>query len=573
MKDVVILKLLENIKNLQEKDLNVLKKIDYITFVSSKEKASALGMLKCYIISIDPLIDFEELDSFVQNNPEINDENILKLIQNLANKRILNKTLKKIHDSLLRLMNEKQLSRYFLVYLTYNKKNELILKYRDLFKVSRLLDAIEDFSSMVDTVNLLINFENDYQHRIKVLTKFLEEIKNFEDKPFFDINKDVINVIDPALMNIIYEFIIDYQLKEGEALNSKNNSQDFKNSLENLLVKHKISLNSFNNIEKIVKYGNLANIEAILTTFSKATIDISLFDSETFSDILIFTDPKNLDYLMVLLNKKIIDVKFIYQNPGIFLSETSTYKDLFIEKPSFEKILANFNLLSTLNLDFSKHYNNEILLMDKKILLTNSKTLMEYKTVLKNKKLWCSLLFNANLFKLIDFFEENGINYSHINFDNISLDIDINFLIKRLYLALNCNIPLFKNNMIDLDILNKIKNKDLDEYIPSETNYHIPIDILEEFKKNKFNGFIQETDSLIDFKEFNQSHDGNIYFGDNIIISKTKVMRNFSIIYHKNDKYSINDLIFYALIYDSFLNKNEIDQIKNCIEKNGLNKK
>ena len=50
-------------------------------------------------------------------------------------------------------------------------------------------------------------------------------------------------------------------------------------------------------------------------------------------------------------------------------------------------------------------------------------------------------------------------------------------------------------------------------------------------------------------------------------------MRNFSIIYHKNDKYSINDLIFYALIDDSFLNKNEIEQIKNCIKKTSLNTK
>ena len=71
--------------------------------------------------------------------------------------------------------------------------------------------------------------------------------------------------------------------------------------------------------------------------------------------------------------------------------------------------------------------------------------------------------------------------------------------------------------------------------------------------------------NLIKFDEFLNSHDGNMYFGNNIIISKNKFLRNLTILINL-ENYSLDELIFYALIYDSFLSDKDIKLIKSNLK-------
>ena len=177
------------------------------------------------------------------------------------------------------------------------------------------------------------------------------------------------------------------------------------------------------------------------------------------------------------------------------------------------------------------------------------------------------LIINPSLFKLIDFFLENGLDFSNINFDNINRETNIYCLIKRLYLASSCNLPIFKNNMIDLTLLAYIEDKDLSEYIPSETEYFIPKDILELLQNNNSMTINEDIGSIDVIKQMFTPKDGIIYFSDNLMISRNKLLRNLSVILSKKDKYSIDNLIFFALIYDSFLSNDEINLIRNQIKK------
>ena len=182
-----------------------------------------------------------------------------------------------------------------------------------------------------------------------------------------------------------------------------------------------------------------------------------------------------------------------------------------------------------------------------------------------NKNLWCSLIINPSLFKLIDFFIENGVDYSKLSFTNLNNYQQIELLIKKVFIALNCNIMFIKNNMIDIGILNTIKDEEIDNYVVSETNYNIPVDILDEFKKTKTIGINYGVENLVKFDEFLNSHDGNMYFGNNIIISKNKFLRNLTILINL-ENYSLDELIFYALIYDSFLSDKDIKLIKSNLK-------
>jgi len=199
--------------------------------------------------------------------------------------------------------------------------------------------------------------------------------------------------------------------------------------------------------------------------------------------------------------------------------------------------------------------------------MDNIKLLRIYANSFNNQNLWCALIINPSLFKLIDFFLESGLDFSNINFDNINRETNIDCLIKRLYLASSCNLPIFKNNMIDLTLLAHIEDKDLSEYIPSETEYFIPKDILELLQNNNSMTINEDIGSIDVIKQMFTPKDGIIYFSDNLMISRNKLLRNLSVILSKKDKYSIDNLIFFALIYDSFLSNDEINLIKNQIKK------
>ena len=481
-----------------------------------------------------------------------------ELLESIVENRFNNKT-KKTYEIISKYLNTDEIRAYF-EFVTFITKDESTIP--NIIK----LNSSDDYSNVRSKVSSAINkslkvIQNnlDLQERIfKSFETFMKEFKDIEKNPFINVPKEVINSLNEKELYQLYLFLSKMQ---KENLNSskitKNNS--IEEEIEILLNKYNLSLTLFNNKDLIIK-RNIKELEEILKALDKGKIDFSKFNEQDFFNILVYGNIKDIKYIFTLYESKIINEEFIYLNPTIFLNENSN-----IPNPLFNKLVNNFRLLESLNLTYDNYYDNQILLLDHERLILNIQLLKTYMKKFSNKNLWCSLIINPALFKLIDFFIENGVDYSKLSFTNLNNYQQIELLIKKIFIALNCNIMFIKNNMIDIGILNTIKDEEIDNYVVSETNYNIPIDVLDEFKKTKTVGINYGVENLVKFDEFLNSHDGNMYFGNNIIISKNKFLRNLTILINL-ENYSLDELIFYALIYDSFLSDKDIKLIKSNLK-------
>lgn len=481
-----------------------------------------------------------------------------ELLESIVKNRFNNRT-KKTYEIISKYLNTDEIRAYF-EFVTFITKDESTIP--NIIK----LDSSNDYSNVRSKVSSaiakslkVIQNNLDLQERIfKSFETFMKEFKDIEKSPFINVPKEVINSLNEKELYQLYLFLSKMQ---KERLNSskitKNNS--IEEEIENLLNKYNLSLTLFNNKDLIIK-RNIKELEEILKALDKGKINFSNFNEQDFFNILVYGNIKDIKYIFTLYESKIINEEFIYLNPNIFLNENSN-----IPNSLFNKLVNNFRLLESLNLTYDNYYDNQILLLDHEMLILNIQLLKTYMKKFSNKNLWCSLIINPSLFKLIDFFIENGVDYSKLSFTNLNNYQQIELLIKKIFIALNCNIMFIKNNMIDIGVLNTIKDEEIDNYVVSETNYNIPVDILDEFKKTKTIGINYGVENLVKFDEFLNSHDGNMYFGNNIIISKNKFLRNLTILINL-ENYSLDELIFYALIYDSFLSDKDIKLIKSNLK-------
>ncbi len=481
-----------------------------------------------------------------------------ELLESIVKNRFNNRT-KKTYEIISKYLNTDEIRAYF-EFVTFITKDESTIP--NIIK----LDSSDDYSNVRSKVSSaiakslkVIQNNLDLQERIfNSFETFMKEFKDIEKNPFINVPKEVINSLNEKELYQLYLFLSKMQ---KERLNSskitKNNS--IEEEIENLLNKYNLSLTLFNNRDLIIK-RNIKELEEILKALDKGKINFSNFNEQDFFNILVYGNIKDIKYIFTLYESKIINEEFIYLNPNIFLNENSN-----IPNSLFNKLVNNFRLLESLNLTYDNYYDNQILLLDHERLILNIQLLKTYMKKFSNKNLWCSLIINPSLFKLIDFFIENGVDYSKLSFTNLNNYQQIELLIKKIFIALNCNIMFIKNNMIDIGVLNTIKDEEIDNYVVSETNYNIPVDILDEFKKTKTIGINYGVENLVKFDEFLNSHDGNMYFGNNIIISKNKFLRNLTILINL-ENYSLDELIFYALIYDSFLSDKDIKLIKSNLK-------
>lgn len=539
--------------------VDALAKKELIESLPAKASFDKLNeqFLYFFILALKPNILVKDL---IEDFKGINFNSYLhsELLESIVKNRFNNRT-KKTYEIISKYLNTDEIRAYF-EFVTFITKDESTIP--NIIK----LDSSDDYSNVRSKVSSaiakslkVIQNNLDLQERIfNSFETFMKEFKDIEKSPFINVPKEVINSLNEKELYQLYLFLSNMQ---KERLNSskitKNNS--IEEEIENLLNRYNLSLTLFNNKDLIIK-RNIKELEEILKALDKGKINFSNFNEQDFFNILVYGNIKDIKYIFTLYESKIINEEFIYLNPNIFLNENSN-----IPNSLFNKLVNNFRLLESLNLTYDNYYDNQILLLDHEMLILNIQLLKTYMKKFSNKNLWCSLIINPSLFKLIDFFIENGVDYSKLSFTNLNNYQQIELLIKKIFIALNCNIMFIKNNMIDIGILNTIKDEEIDNYVVSETNYNIPVDILDEFKKTKTIGINYGVENLVKFDEFLNSHDGNMYFGNNIIISKNKFLRNLTILINL-ENYSLDELIFYALIYDSFLSDKDIKLIKSNLK-------
>ena len=170
-------------------------------------------------------------------------------------------------------------------------------------------------------------------------------------------------------------------------------------------------------------------------------------------------------------------------------------------------------------------------------------------------------------FDIFDILIENGIDIDLLDENVLSKD-DIENFIKRIYICLSLNIPIYTksgninrsfllgnnfyaqdDSLDDYILKSRYENEELNNYIKNNlrNKIHYDINIIEEYKR----------------LEMFKSKDELYYDIDGIIISRPKVMRNLTLFHNSN---LINkDSILTSIIYNSYLSDEEIELIKKRI--------
>lgn len=560
-------KILRNYTDSLNKLLNYEAKHQIGLAIDDDVKNKYLRTLTFYLLVFNVEASADKLGRFIEKNRNITEDDLINIFRFLVQKKTISPSSQALYNDLLEFISPEEIIKILSVmgFTSAIKTIALLCAKHKTISLQEVPALTEKCAKSEDVYKKLIA---KYKESSRDLKNLFEKIRDFDKHPFYELPKFDTRLLDKETLCLIYLMIIEAQKDEFNSLSTSAaiGIHDKEKILELALNKFNLSLKSFKDNSKFLAFADSKKLEEILTCFKKSKIDISCFTAEDFQNILVFANLKDVQRIMILLDKKVVNPQFIYENPKIFFKKDNEFNDFFENPGLLTLIEENLALLSAINLNFDDYYDPNILLLDKDSLVKNLKIFRKYINKLGNQKLWCSLIKDPALFKIIDFFLENAINFENINFTNLK-NVDIDLLIKKMYLALNCNIAIFKNGMIDLEIIAELNKENIDEFIPDETRTIIPIDILEEFKLTKVNGINDEVDGLINFREYRESIDGNAYFGDDIVVSKNKILRNLSIIINKNDKYSLEDLIFYAIIHNSFLSENEIKKIKGQIKK------
>lgn len=422
--------------------------------------------------------------------------------------------------------------------------NLIIRKYKSLSKeYSEFKNKIEDEINAMQ--NILTNFSREYQKKIPAT-----------------IDKNMINKInDDELKYEIYRVISSYNnnffidvLKENRKLKINNISY--------IKYLFKVMGQNIDNaddecIKLIQKFGSIENISQILNALKTSDHHIINFNHKDGIVALINTNEHNIYFIIDLLKKGIISSEFVLNNPSILYD-----KNIITGVDGlYKRLVINYNVLSKNGFNLTTLLN-EALLMDDINDFINT-----FNNYGLNKN--CPLpkeITNKNFFTHIDLFIELGLNEFIIdNFsilNNSSLDI-----IKRIIISKKMHLQIFDddNNLLPSILTGNnfyVKNDCLDNFIIDECHNILNKDICELL--NNIGNTDYEIDDNIKLLD-NFKENDNVYLFDSIIISRNKVLRNYSFLTN-NFNYDDKELLKISCLFNSILDIEDINIITNKID-------
>ncbi len=405
------------------------------------------------------------------------------------------------------------------------KKKERILAYLDSFDLNKPIDLSNSFLELIDNQKL------KYFIIGKIIRLNLEHQKN-----------------------TIIELDKEKELSKIELL--------FKNSkfsFEKLLKEQ---------VENLIKYGNIDSIEKILTILTDS--DIKFNDNFPIYDILLLSNQSNVANIIKLYNVNLINEEFIIKNPNIFVDTISEdlKKITSINEPKYNELNNNITQLKEIKINI-----NEISKKDSKILLMNNKELETAITLIKNYHLDYStsnnfeLISNIKNIEIADKFIELGLGDYLITHPYL-IAKRANNRLKRMQLCKMLEIPLMQDGKINSKITsqefrigkNYINDDDIESFISNSTPRYQNLDCLKILVENyDYNYELEEIKELEKYKTNDLEYNIN-----GIIISRNKVLRNYSIL-SKNITISNDVLLFNSIIYGSVLDDEQLDMLSNLI--------
>ena len=514
---------------------------DYVTIALVGDKVSDFLKIENDMQLLKPLLD------------KINNEDIKKLILELNN--ILKKK-KKIN-----IFQQKKIERIILKYCNnnINIKNtiELLLKYMDKYN--------NQFIYAILLLSMSKNISSEYVHP-KELFLYKKEMD------YIELNIESIIRNRNHIINENKKIIKQYEDLKKIIVKFKDQDDIIR------LGDYKATLNNIKNEDikrKILIYIYMHN-----TPIQNALIKLNMQEQNNFLVLLskynIKEEEINIDKIM----------KLTYKSLNNILNQITKY---FNNKEIIIKILENISSENTFNqiIDFIKNgiMQKQVLINYPKVLDEHSK---EHKSLMENYQYLTYIGINPMMFinspeAIInnDFLKENIAvlkQYDLINY--MKSGSNLNYL-KNPKLAEKIDISLeigleneLENN---LEILN---NENLKRLILIKNIGTIPYrikDIYEIIEKNKFSVPDQEIDKYIinytiyiqkeceiqndnsEIPELEEYSEGNsrVYIIGGLLISKNRVKR-----YYDRNSEDKKEALFQAIIHNTILNEEEINEIK-----------
>lgn len=446
----------------------------------------------------------------------------------------------------------------------YRRKKILPFASTEVLK-SEFMQNEKQFESITSTIysyySRMIKYNN------KCITNIIKEytaLKNLHNYLLNDltlpisINKSLLENIDEEIIFELYRrTIILNQEYYYEIYNKKNKliSNEIQNKKHQLsMAGYDINQISNSTLNFILKYGDINKITKIVPFLKQ--IDYKMFDlySNNGIYILVNTDYETLNIFNELLKNNIINLKFLNENPQVFFN-----KDILNKVEGLSSILLNNIDLLVKNYNLNDTYINDLLLKQNEELESNISLLKKY-SINFNKQ----ILNNIKLIDYLDLFIDLGLGEFIINNINIINENSMD-LIKRIYVAKLLEIKVIENNSINSNVLYKdnfyVTNELINEYIINNTNDCIDSNIKQILDTQKRNNVVDnEPLELLNYKKDNLTYDF-----DGILISKNKVLRNLNCLIDNYYSENYNQILLASIIYGSFLDKEQIEKIKQLI--------
>ena len=517
------------------------------------DKIFCIGMIAImkYLNKYGPEETIEKTKNFKYSDSK----NIVKFVAYINNTEIINNLLTFI-----------QIKDFCEIVQAHQKKDRLE-NYKILIHDIMNDEAYKDFfegvilktKSYVTELRKIKNkIIDENKKKLKLYNKIISDLKNdnlIEYKSYFNEADDDIKLL-----------LLEEVLKHNQTFynNATNNIAKFDNNLNAIFQINGYNLDNItkNNQLRLLNYGDLLNIKEILPILNKEPFYI--LDNDSYlTDILICSNKNILKSIIKLIKKEYIDIKFIYNHKEILLSDN--YQALTNYSCLNETFNNNLITFQSINFNISniKNSNPEMLLMDNNIRNKKLFLFKQYHINFDNQKnINYKYFTDDSIFNIIDLFIELGMSdYIKDNIENIYSNS--NDIIKRIYISNMVNYNIWNeqnklNNSIISGYLFPIKNEDLDNYIINCSNYQVNNEIIKYFDNNDFN-----YSNIINILDNNYLNNDNYLF-DDIIISRNKIIRNISSISNHTtiDDSIIKEILFNAIIYNSILDQDQIEIIK-----------
>lgn len=554
-----------------------------------------IEIIKKYIISIENSKEIEDTYQHYQKAEKNIKENIFelpnytdllfdtKIVKN-NNYNELIKTLTILKNNSLIILTEEQINlikqsqifRYCLNTITYYRK-----------RIEKKIDE-----------QTKINAKN------KMINQIIQNLEMFKS-----------NIIDDNTVNMIYNFIKENNISKNDTEQIitnilKHNVEIYEKIKEinyNLTPEQLIEL--FNKYEykydkvpkgfkqRLLIKGDLDNIEEVFVALHSHNITFEE-KNKIHLCLILKSDKDIIEKIWTLSQKYSFDFnEMLKKIPGIFLHKNfdhirinynqSEFEPTAEISGAFEDFKENIKLIKKLGYDITETLKNNksILILPNNKLKRNAEALINYgfPENLHQIGLKLSGLKGENIIATIDkFIELDELTYVQENTSRLSLEPD-SVIFYRLYFAKKYNKEHPNNKFtikrqteakeVFTGIISNENDKTLDYLIDKETitNYVFNHTIDETIKKyieeqNKI-GFENEItiDDMIKSIEESHKYNNASYMFDDIIISRNKVLRIYSMIFKKFDNLDKQHLLLFAITYNSILNHEEFDKIKNYI--------